>query len=162
MLIWKKGSVIAAPSTTLFRRPRHLQPAAAFPSLLSGLWQTFRRLISKRLFPSVALKHTHNNALLNTGFFASTHRQSSLSCNGMQRLGAMKQLRRQRSNMHVASAGGMPGVLFAPPRSVLPGRFSCVPLLREFFPFMALHLKSGAGPCVVSGSCFVPEVFLVS
>lgn len=162
MLIWKKGSAIAAPSTTLFRRTQHLQPAAAFLSLLSGLRQTFRRFISKRFFPSAAPKHTRNNTLPNTGFFASTHKLPFLACKGMQRLGVMKLLRRQRLNMSVASLGDMTRVLFASPRFVLPGRFSCASSLREFFPFMALHLTSGAGPCVVSGSCFVPEVFLVS
>lgn len=162
MLIWKKGSAIAAPSTTLFCRTQHLQPAAAFLSLLSGLRQTFRRFISKRFFPSVAPKHTHNDTLPNTSFFASTHKQPSFACKGMPHLCVMKLLRCQRLNMFVASLGDMPRVLFASPRFVLLGRFSCVPSLREFFPFMALHLTSGVGPCVVSGSCFVPEVFLVS
>lgn len=74
MWIWKKGSVNAAPSTTRFRRTQHLQPAAAFSSLLSGLQALLqvlgRRLISRHFFSAAAHKTIHHKQLPGTGFLS--------------------------------------------------------------------------------------------
>lgn len=162
MLIWKKGSVIAASSSNFFRRTQHLQPAAVFSSLLSGLQQTVRQLIaqrfSKRSWPAAALQQAHNNALLRSGFFAPAHQPHPLACSGMQALGVMQLLCGFRSNPHGARAGGV----FPSPRFVSQGRLASASLLREFSSFMVLHRHTGAGPCIVSGSFSEPEVFLVS
>lgn len=111
MLIWKKGSVIAASSSNFFRRTQHLQPAAAFSSLLSGLQQTIRRLIaqrfSKRFWPAAALQQAHNNALFRSGFFAPAHQPHPLACSGMQALGVMQPLCGFRSHPHGVRAGGI-------------------------------------------------------
>lgn len=107
MWIWKKGSVNAAPSTTRFRRTQHLQPAAAFSSLLSGLQALGRRLISRHFFSAAAHKTIHHKQLPGTGFlsFASFAHGASFQAH-------------RRYCTHVAALGGELTVPFVLPEFV--------------------------------------------